>query len=192
VPAKNMKEFMAWAQGNKGKINYGSYGQGTPGHLMSAYLSESRKLDMTHVPYKSEGPLLQDLAGGAVPWGMATWAAGQGLIKSGRMRPIAILGPNRLKELPDVATMAEQGFRDPEFNTVAWFTLLAPAATPKPVLDRLEKESVEIINSTPMKARLQVLGLEPVKGGSEQFRKDFERVDPIIEKLVKISGAKEN
>lgn len=189
VPAKNMKEFMAWAKSGPGK-NYGSYGPGTPGHLMSAYLSDSRKLGMTHVPYKSEAPLVQDLAGGVVPWGMGTLAAGQGMITSGRMRPIAVLGPQRVKELPDVPTMAEQGFPDPEFNTVAWFTLLAPAATPKPILDRLEKEAVEVIHSTAMKARFQVLGLESVKGGSAQFHKDFEAVDPLIAKLVKISGVK--
>ncbi|MCW5606139.1 MAG: tripartite tricarboxylate transporter substrate binding protein, partial [Burkholderiales bacterium] len=121
VPAKNMKEFMAWAQQNKGKVNYGSYGQGSPGHLMSAYLSDSRKLDMTHVAYKSEAPHIQDLAGGVVSWGLGTIAAAQGALKDKRIRPIAIYGPKRLAELPDVATMAEQGFADPEFNTVAWF-----------------------------------------------------------------------
>jgi tripartite-type tricarboxylate transporter receptor subunit TctC len=190
VPVRNMKEFMAWAKSTPGKINYGSYGQGSAGHLMSAYLSESRKLDMTHVAYKSEAPLIQDLAASVVPWGMTTLAAAQAMIKAGRMRPIAILGPRRLAELPDVPTMAEQGFADPEFNTVAWFTLLAPAATPQPILARLEKEAVDVIHSTAMKARFQVFGLEPVKGGAAQFRQDFDTVDPLIAKLVKISGAK--
>lgn len=190
IPVNNMKEFMAWAEANKGKISYGSYAAGSPGHLMSAYLSDSRKLGMQHVAYKSEAPFLQDLAAGVVPWGMGTLAAGQALIKSGKIRPIAVLGPNRLKDLPNVPTMAEQGFKDSEFHTVAWFTLLAPAATPKPILDKLEKESVEIIHSAPMKARFQVLGLDSVKGGSEQFRADFKRVDPLIAKLVKISGYK--
>jgi len=86
--------------------------------------------------------------------------------------------------------LAEAGFPDPEFKTIAWFTMLAPAGTPKPILDRLEKEAVEIIHSTQMKARLQVFGLEGVKGGAAQFRKDFDASNPIIEKLVKISGAK--
>jgi len=192
VPAKNMKEFMAWAQQNKGKVNYGSYGQGSPGHLMSAYLSDSRKLDMTHVAYKSEAPHIQDLAGGVVSWGLGTIAAAQGALKDKRIRPIAIYGPKRLAELPDVATMAEQGFADPEFNTVAWFTLLAPAGTPKPILQRLEKETVEIIHSTAMKARFQVFGLESVPGGAARFHKDFDAVDPVIQKLVRISGVKAN
>lgn len=192
VPAKNMKEFMAWAQQNKGKVNYGSYGQGSPGHLMSAYLSDSRKLDMTHVAYKSEAPHIQDLAGGVVSWGLGTIAAAQGALKDKRIRPIAIYGPKRLAELPDVATMAEQGFADPEFNTVAWFTLLAPAGTPKPILQRLEKETVEIIHSTAMKARFQVFGLQSVPGGAARFHKDFDAVDPVIQKLVRISGVKAN
>lgn len=192
VPAKNMKEFMAWAQQNQGKVNYGSYGQGSPGHLMSAYLSDSRKLDMTHVAYKSEAPHIQDLAGGVVSWGLGTIAAAQGALKDKRIRPIAIYGPKRLAELPDVATMAEQGFADPEFNTVAWFTLLAPAGTPKPILQRLEKETVEIIHSTAMKARFQVFGLESVPGGAARFHKDFDAVDPVIQKLVRISGVKAN
>ena len=87
--------------------------------------------------------------------------------------------------------MAEAGFPEPEFHTVAWFTLLAPAGTPAPIIARLEKEAIAIIQSTPMKARFQVFGMEPVKGGAEQFRKDFEASNPIIEKLVRISGAKE-
>ena len=190
VPAKNMKEFMDWAKANKGKINYGSYGVGSAGHLMSAYLNQSRELDMSHVPFKSEGPYVQDLAAGNVPWGMGTLGPVLPHLKSGRVRVLAVLGPKRLPELPDVPTMKEAGFPDPEFNTVAWFTLLAPAGTPKPIVQRLEKEAMAIIQSTPMKARFQVFGLEPVKGGAEQFRRDFDASSPIIEKLVKISGAK--
>ena len=190
VPAKNMKEFIDWAKANRGKVNYGSYGVGSAGHLMSAYLNQSRDLGMSHVPFKSEGPYKQDLAAGNVPWGMGTLGPALPYIKAGKIRPLAVLGPKRLPELPDVPTMKEAGFPDPEFNTVAWFTLLAPAGTPKAIVDRLEKESMEIIQSTPMKARFQVFGLEPVKGGREQFRKDFEASAPIIRKLVEISGAK--
>lgn len=190
VPVNDMKEFMDWAQTNKGKVNYGSYGTGTAGHLMSAYLNDLHKLDMTHVAYKSETPHLNDLAGGVVPWGMGTLAASRALLKSGRIRPIAILGPNRLADLPDVPTMKEQGFSQPEFNTVAWFSLLAPAGTPKPIIERLEKEAVEIIHSPAMRARYQVFGMDEVEGGSANFHRAFDEVNPIIAKLVKISGAK--
>jgi len=191
VPARNMKEFMAWAKANKGKLNYGSYGVGTAGHLMSAYLNDSRDLGMNHVAYKSEGPYIQDLAAGVVPWGMGTLGPALPHLKTGKVRALAVLGPRRLADLPDVPTMAEAGFPEPEFHTVAWFTLLAPAGTPAPIVARLEKEAIAIIQSTPMKARFQVFGMEPVKGGAEQFRKDFDASNPIIEKLVRISGAKE-
>ena len=192
VPAQNMKEFIAWAKENKGRLNYGSYGAGSAGHLMSAYLNQSRDLGMTHVPYKSEGPYIQDLAAGTVPWGMGTLGPALPFLKSGKVRPLAIMGPKRLPDLPDVPTMAEAGFPDPEFNTIAWFTLSVPAGTPKAIVDRLEKESIAAIQSTAMKARFQVFGLEPVQGGAAQLKRDFEASGPIIEKLVKISGAKQD
>jgi tripartite-type tricarboxylate transporter receptor subunit TctC len=159
---------------------------------MSAYLNQSRDLGMNHVAYKSEGPYLQDLAAGNVPWGMGTLGPALPFMKTGRLRVLAVLGPKRLADQPDVPTMAEAGFPDPEFNTVAWFTLLAPAGTPKPIVQRLEKETLAVIQSTQVKARLQVFGMDQVKGGAEQFRRDFEASSPVIEKLVKISGAKQD
>lgn len=190
VPVRNMKEFMAWAQQGKGKLSYGSYGTGSAGHLMSAYLSQSRDLQMTHVPYKSEGPYVQDLSAGVVPWGIGTFGPMMAHVKSGRIRPLAVMAPKRLAELPDVPTMAEAGFPDPEFHTIAWFTLSAPAGTPRPILDLLEKNAREIAQSTPLKARFQVFGMEGVGGSSEQFRRNFEATSPIIEKLIKVSGAR--
>lgn len=190
VPVKNMKEFMAWAQQGKGKLSYGSYGVGSAGHLMSAYLSQSRNLEMSHVAYKSEAPLAQDLAAGVVPWGIGTLGPMLPNLQSKRVRPIAVMAQRRLPDLPDVPTMAEQGFPDPEFRTVAWFTLSAPAGTPAPILERLGKEAREITQSTQMKARFQVFGLEGVGSDAAQFQRNFDATSPIIQKLVEISGAR--
>lgn len=190
VPVKNMKEFMAWAQQGKGKLSYGSYGVGSAGHLMSAYLSQSRNLEMSHVAYKSEAPLAQDLAAGVVPWGIGTLGPMLPNLQSNRVRPIAVMAQRRLPDLPDVPTMAEQGFPDPEFRTVAWFTLSAPAGTPAPILERLGKEAREITQSTQMKARFQVFGLEGVGSDTAQFQRNFDATSPIIQKLVEISGAR--
>lgn len=190
VPAKDMKQFMAWAQQGKGKLSYGSIGIGSAGHLASAHLNASRTLEMVHVPYKSEAPFAQDLAAGVVPWGMGTLAPMLPHIQSGKVRPIAVLADKRLPALPDVPTMKEAGFPDTELRSMSWFTLAAPARTPQPVLDLLEKHAREIAQSTMMKARFQVLGLDPVGGSAKDFIRNYEATGPVIEKLVKISGAR--
>lgn len=190
VPARNMEEFMAWAEANRGKLSYGSFGPGSIGHLMSAYLNESRKLDMTHIPYKGEAPLAQDILAGTVPWGMTTLAAMAPHLASGRVRALAVVGQHRFKELPEVPTMAQAGFPEPEFKAVGWLGLLAPAGTPQPVLARLEKEARAAIDSPAVKARLQLYGFQPIGSTSQEFRQAFDQSRPVIEKLVRISGAK--
>lgn len=190
LPIKDMKDFMAWAFNGKGKLSYGSLGIGSSGHLAAAYLNESRGLAMSHVPYKSEAPFAQDLAGGVVPWGMGTLAAMMPHLQSGKVRPIAVLAEQRLPALPDVPTMKEAGYPDAELKSMSWFVLAAPARTPQPVLDLLEKTAREIVQSTAMKARFQVLGLDGIGGSSAEFRSNYKASGPVIEKLVRISGAK--
>ena len=191
VPVKNMNEFMAWAQRGKGTLSYGSIGIGSAGHLAAAYLNSSRQLEMSHVPYKSEAPFAQDLAAGVVPWGMGTLAPMLPFIQSDKVRPIAVLADKRLPALPNVPTMKELGFNDPELRSMSWFTLAAPARTPQPILDLLERNAREIAQSAAMRARFQVLGLDAVGGGAADFRRNYEASGPIIERLVKVSGARE-
>jgi len=190
VPVKDMKEFMAWARQGKGKLAYGSIGIGSAGHLAAAYLNQSRDLGMSHVPYRSEAPFSQDLAGGIVPWGMGTLAPMLPFIQTAKVRPIAVLADKRLSALPDIPTMKEAGFPDPEFRSMSWFTLAAPAGTPKPILDLLEKQAREIVQSTALRARMQVLGLDPVGGSAKDFLRHYDATGPIIERLVKVSGAR--
>lgn len=190
LPIKDMKDFMAWAQQGKGKLSYGSIGIGSAGHLAAAYLNESRGLAQAHVPYKSEAPFAQDLAGGIVPWGMGTLAPMQPHIQSGKVRPIAVLAENRLPALPNVPTIKELGFADPELRSMTWFTFAAPARTPQPILDLLEQHAREIAHSPEMKVRFQVLGLDPIGGSAAQFRHSFETTRPVLERLVKVSGAR--
>lgn len=190
VPARNMKEFIAWAKREKGRLSYGSLGAGSGGHLTAAYLSKTRDLEMVHVPYKSEAPFAQDLAAGVVPWGMGTLAPMLALIQSGRVRPIAVLADKRLQALPSVPTMKEEGFPDPELVTMSWFVLAAPAGTPKPILELLEKHAREIAHTPEMKARLEELGMDAVGGSAADFRRNFDTTGPLIEKLVTLSGAR--
>lgn len=190
VPVRNMREFVAWAAANKGNVSYGSYGVGSAGHLVSSYLSASRGLDMNHVPYKGEAPMVQDLLGGQIPWAIATAGSLLPHIGSGRIRPVAVLSDQRVAELPEVPTLAEQGFTDPEFKVIGGLVLLAPASTPAPVLARLEKEARAAIRSPQMQARFRAFGLPAVGNSSEEARRAFEVSRPVIEKLVKISGAR--
>lgn len=190
VPATNVKEFVAWAGKQKGKVSYGSYGVGSAGHLVSSYLSESRQLDMTHVPYKGEAPLVQDLVGGQIPWAIATSGTMAPHFASGRLRPLAVFGDERLPDLPGVPTLAEAGFPDPEFKLIGGLILMAPAGTPTPVLARLEKEARAAVQTAQLKARFQVFGLVGVGNSAAEARQGFEASGPVIEKLVRISGAK--
>ena len=123
-------------------------------------------------------------------WGMGTLAPMLPYIQSGKVRPIAVLADKRLPALPDVPTVKEAGFSDPQLRSMSWFTLSAPARTPQPILNLLEKHAREIAQSTTMKARMQVLGLDPLGSSAKDFLRNYEATGPVIEQLVKISGAR--
>jgi tripartite-type tricarboxylate transporter receptor subunit TctC len=190
VPAKTMKEFVAWAEKNKGKVNYGSFGVGSSSHLLNAYLSESHKLDMSHVAYKGEAPMTQDMLGGQIHAGIGTLGTMAPHIASGQLRALAVVGAQRLKDLPDLPTMAEAGLPDAEYKVLGGMVMMAPAGTPAPVLALLEKEARAAIQSVALKARFQVYGLVGMGNSSAEFRRNLEASGPIIQKLITVSGAK--
>jgi len=190
VPAKTLTELVTWARGQRGKVSYGSYGIGSGGHLMSAYLSESRQLDMAHVPYKGEPPMIQDLVGGQIHWALATIGSLAPQIQAGKLRALAVTGPRRFAQLPDVPTFTEAGFADEEFRVIGGILLMAPAGVPAPLLAQLEKVAREAVRSTSLKARFQVYGLRGVGESAAAARKAFDDSTPLIAKLVKVSGVK--
>lgn len=189
VPATNMKEFLAWAERNRGKVAYGSYGVGSYGHLVSEYLNKSRNLEMTHVAYKGEAPLVQDLVGGQVAWGVASSGGIAPHVASGRLRALAVMGTQRIAAMPDVPTMVEAGIPDRELYPVGMLPLMAPAGVPAPILARLEKEARDIVHNVPaMKTRLQFAGMYGIGGSAEAARRNWEESAPQIKKLVQVSG----
>lgn len=188
VPATNMKEFIAWAKKNKGKVAYGSYGQGTTGHLLGAALSTSQDLDMTHIPYKGEAPMLQDLLAGRFAWAITSASSAGPHIKGGKVRALGIIGDRRVAVLPDVPTMAEAGLPEPEYKIGGWIGLLAPTGTPAPILERLEKEARTAAQTTVMKARFQVAAMAPIGSTSAEFRRDVEASIPLHERLIRSAG----
>jgi tripartite-type tricarboxylate transporter receptor subunit TctC len=151
VPVHDLKELAALAKAKPGQVYYGSAGNGSAGHLAFEYLRLVTGIDVVHVPYKGTGPQITDLIGGQ------TQAASAGTppllphIRSGKVRAIAVGTPQRLAVLPDVATVAEQGY--PGFETSQWYGIIAPAKTPNAIVDRLSEEIAKAVRSPEVQAR---------------------------------------
>ena len=139
VPAKDLREFVALARAKPGQLNYGSAGNGSAGHLAFEYLKLVTGIDVQHVPYKGTGPQLTDLLGGRTDAASAGTPPLLPHIKSGKLRAIAVGTPQRIHSLPDVGTVAEQGY--PGFETTQWYGLMAPAKTPDAIVKRLSDEA---------------------------------------------------
>ncbi|EHR71643.1 hypothetical protein BurJ1DRAFT_2820 [Burkholderiales bacterium JOSHI_001] len=151
VPARNLPEFIAYAKKNPGKLDYGTAGNASAGHLAMEYLKMVTGLFMTHIPYRGTGPMLTDLLAGRTQATSAGLPALMPHIKSGRLRAIAVGTAKRLPALPDVATVAEHGFKD--FETSQWYGILAPAGTPRDIVKRLQEESLKALKSNSVTER---------------------------------------
>ncbi|HWI38004.1 MAG TPA: tripartite tricarboxylate transporter substrate binding protein [Burkholderiales bacterium] len=167
VPAKNLREFVALAKKEPGKLYYGSAGNGSAGHLAMEYLKLVAGIDLQHVPYKGTGPNLIDLVAGRT---QATSAGTPPLmphVKSGKLRVIAVGTPKRLPSLPDVGTVAEQGY--PGFETSQWYGLNAPAKTPPAVIRRLADEAAKAAKSEPVLKRFAAEDTEAVGSTPQDY-----------------------
>ena len=151
VPATNFQEFVAYAKKNPGKLNYGSAGNASAGHLAMEYLKLVTGMFITHIPYRGTGPQLTDLLAGRTQASSAGLPAMLPHIRSGKLRAIAVGTPQRLAALPDVPTVAEMGFKD--FETSQWYGILAPAGTPPDILKRLQEESYKALRSSAVTER---------------------------------------
>jgi tripartite-type tricarboxylate transporter receptor subunit TctC len=151
VPAKDFKEFVAHVKQNPGKLNYGSAGNASAGHLAMEYLKLVTGMFITHIPYRGTGPQLTDLLAGRTQASSAGLPAMLPHIKSGKLRAIAVGTTQRLAALPDVPTVAEMGFRN--FETSQWYGILAPAGTPSDIVKRLQEESLKALKSNSVTER---------------------------------------
>jgi len=174
VPAKNLKEFMAWAKTKTDPIPYASAGTGSPHHLMGELFRQKAGLKLQHVPYRGAAPAVQDLVGGQIPIGFMDSASVLQYISSGRLRAIGVASKQRVPTMADVPTFEEQGLKDVEAH--AWQGLVVPAGTPADVVARLNKALVASLNATAVKARLQTMALEPLPGTPQQMT-DYARAE---------------
>jgi tripartite-type tricarboxylate transporter receptor subunit TctC len=151
VPAKNFKEFIAYAKANPGKLNYGSAGNASAGHLAMEYLKLVTGMFMTHIPYRGTGPQLTDLLAGRTQASSAGMPALGAHIRAGKLRAIAVGTQKRIASMPDVPTVAEMGF--PNFETSQWYGIHVPAGTPPEIIKRLQEESQKALASSGVTAR---------------------------------------
>jgi tripartite-type tricarboxylate transporter receptor subunit TctC len=181
LPVRNVKELVALARARPGQINFASSGAGGPMHLCGELLKLSAGIDIVHVPYKGGGPALNDVIGGQIEMTFIGAPASMPHIRSGRLRILAVSTAKRVAALPEVPTVAESGY--PGFDVGALYAVLAPAATPAPIVNRLHGELVKIVAHHSVRERLMPLGLDMV-GSTPQFLADFMRAD--LDKWAKL------
>jgi tripartite-type tricarboxylate transporter receptor subunit TctC len=187
-PAKSVKELIALAKKSPGKINYASPGSGSSGHLTMELFKSMSGIDLVHVPYKVMSQLQGDVIAGQVPLAFSTIPGALPHIKAGRMAALAVSGPRRSPVLPSVPTVAEAGV--PGYEAVTWYPVLAPAGTPRAIVDKLNAQLVSIINSPDLQERLLSMGVEPNGSTPAELAAHLKRELVKWRKVVEISGAK--
>jgi tripartite-type tricarboxylate transporter receptor subunit TctC len=186
IPAHTLKEFVAYAKANPGKLAYGSPGVGTPQHLATELLKSEAGIDMLHIPYKGSAGAITGLMSGDVAMMSNALHAVLPQVKAGKINVIAVGGPKRSHVSPDTPTFAESGY--PDFDVDFWYGLLAPAATPKEIIAKLNQDIAQVLNAPEMREKLSEQGLEPVTGTPEQFA-DLIRTDLARwAKVIKTAG----
>ncbi|MBB1630969.1 tripartite tricarboxylate transporter substrate binding protein [Cupriavidus sp. UME77] len=188
LPYKTVQDVIAAAKAKPGSINFGSAGNGSSTHLATELLSSMAGVKMTHIPYSGSAPAMADVMAGNAQLVMDLMFSALPQVNGGKLRAIAITGAKRSPLLPNVPTVAESGV--PGFETLAWNGLMAPANTPRPIIDKLNAEIHKALDAPEMKERLRAQGFEPSPGTPEQFgaliRSEIDR----WAKVVKSSGAK--
>jgi len=188
VPAGSVKELIALAKTKP--LNFGSSGVGGTGHLAGELFNTMAGVKMTHVPYKGGGPAMIDLVGGQVQLVFATAASAVPQIKGGRIKGIAVTTAKRSALMPNLPTISEAGL--PGFDANNWYGVLAPAKTPRPIINRLNAEITKVLNMPDVKNFLFNQGLDPAPGTPEKFGAYIKSETAKWAKVVKASGAKAN
>ncbi len=188
VPVKTVKELIALAKAEPGKLNYASAGNGVANHLAMELFKSMAGVNITHVPYKGAPQAVTDLIGGNVDVMFNSIAPVLPQIKAGRLRLLGIASAKRSPQLPDTPTISEAGV--PGFEAVNWFGLFAPAKTPQPIIARLNAAVVKVVRAPETRMQFEIQGTDPVASSPAEFaafiRRDLEK----YAKIVKLSGAK--
>ncbi|MCC2675052.1 MAG: hypothetical protein K0R58_1999 [Ramlibacter sp.] len=188
VPAATVKELIDHGRRNPGKLASATGGTGTAGHMASELFKSMTKLDMTVIPYKGAAPAVNDVLGGQVPMTFEALLSTLQLVKAGKLKAIAVTTSTRSSLLPDVPTIAEAGLPGYEANN--WYGFLAPARTPQPVIDRLNREMVKVLQMPDVKEKLAGVGAEVVGNSPQEFAAAIRADVAKWKRIVQETGAK--
>jgi tripartite-type tricarboxylate transporter receptor subunit TctC len=188
LPVKTVKELVALAKSEPGKLNYASAGNGAANHLAMELFKSMAGINITHVPYKGAPQAITDLIGGSVNLTFNSIPPVLQHIKSGRLRLLGVSSAKRSPQLPDVPTVSEAGV--PGYESITWFGLLAPAKTPKSIVARLNEIVAKVVRAPEMKSQLEIQGYDPVGSSAAEFSAFIRAESEKYAKVVKVSGAK--
>ncbi len=190
VPVATGPELLKYIAANKGKVAYGSYGTGAYPHLAGAYMSQSQNADMSHVAYRGEAPMVQDLLGGQIQIAFASALQVKAHIDAGKLKAIGVSGERRMGTLPNVPTLGEQGLNDEAYRVAGWLAFGAPAGTPPAILERVAAEVRKATEHPDVTQRITAMGFDVQKSSPALFTAAMNKERPVWERLIKASGAK--
>ncbi|WP_299511724.1 tripartite tricarboxylate transporter substrate binding protein [uncultured Limnohabitans sp.] len=188
VPAKTLKEVITLSKTQSGGLSYGTSGTGGTPHIAGELLKQRTGANLTHIPYKGGGQAMIDVMGGNVPLVYTAVAGAISHVKSGKLHAVAVSSAQRAPSMPDVPTFIEAGVTDFDINS--WVGLLAPAKTPRAIVDKLNTELNAVLNDPAVRDRLNTLGITASPGGPERFGRDMARDLSRYEAVVKAAGIK--
>lgn len=188
IPAKTVKEFIAYAKSRPGQLNFGSPGNGSPAQLAGELLNQTAGINLQHVPYKGSGPAVVDLVAGHISMMIDNMPALLPHVQSGKLRALAVASEKRASAAPDVPTMIESGLQG--YVVTAWKGLMVPAGTPPDIVNKLNKAMVKILAKPDMRQRMIDMGAEPVGDTPEQFAASIKKEAAWWAALVKSTGTK--
>jgi tripartite-type tricarboxylate transporter receptor subunit TctC len=188
-PVNNAADFLKYVEANKGKLSYGSTAVGHYGHVAMMEVSDSLGAGMVHSPYKGETPLLQDMVGGQLQCAFFAPSTVRPMAESGKLKMIGVSGTKRLKSLPNVPTLAEQGWAAPIFRmNPGWVGVVAPAKTPAAIVQRLSAEYQAAVKTPEIYDQIAEYGMDPVGSTGEQFAATYQTEKPIWKQLLTKAG----
>ncbi|MGO4158368.1 Bug family tripartite tricarboxylate transporter substrate binding protein [Cupriavidus sp. YAF13] len=188
LPVKTVAELIAYAKKEPGKLRMGSWGPGTQPHTIQAYLDKTYGVDILHVPYRGEGPMVSDLLAGQVNMTVGSVTSLKQHFASGKLRPLAVTGTRRAKALPDVPTFAEAGYPDEPYKLTGPITLLVPARTPGDIVERLGREVSALVKTPEISQRIEDMGAEPIGNLPAEALTAYKAYLPGVLKLTADTG----